>query len=103
MNQSAISEDILAKFLQETKAIDEKKKTVEVELPANFVVLDPKKSLKQRRDNALKRLEDIKNKAGVKRTNYGSVVSERVYGNVPSASYKFRKDEEEEEEPTQKQ
>ena len=92
MSQPTLSEDVLERFLQETKAEEEKKKTVEVELPSNYIILDPKQSIKQRRDNALQRLNNLKNRSGVKRTSFGAVVADRAKGNVPSASFKFSKE-----------
>lgn len=92
-NEVTLSEDILSKFLEETKATDNmKKKQEEIELPSNYVVLNQKQILKMKRDSALERLNKLKGRSGNKMVGFGVVVSQRAKANMPSPAFMFDKD-----------
>ena len=89
-----LTEDILEKFLKETKEAEEKKKKQKkIELPENFVVFDPKEATKRRRDAALAALKNLTERPDLKKTSVGSVLSQRKRNPAPSTSFGVKKKE----------
>ena len=79
---------ILNQFLKETTEKETKKEEKKIELPPNFVVLnDPKKLKEERKKKAQKELEEMMNREGIKRVNYGTVLADRTKARVPSADF----------------
>lgn len=88
MTSKELPDDILSKFLEETKEAEQKKKKPEkVKLPKNFVVYDPKAAAKKRRDEALAELHKLTHRPGQKRTTIGSVMSTKMKNPSPSLSF----------------
>lgn len=88
MTSNDLPEDILAKFLEETKDAEKKKqKPQKIELPKNFVVYDSKAAAKRRRDQALADLNKIKYSPDQKRTNIGSIMAAKMRNPAPSLAF----------------
>lgn len=88
MASNELPDDILSKFLEETKAAEQKKKKPEkVKLPKNYVVYDPKAAAKKRRDEALATLNKLTHRPDQKRTTIGSVMSTKMKNPSPSLAF----------------
>lgn len=89
MSVPDLPDDILSKFLEETKRNEKEKdkKPKKIPLPKNYVVVDPKEVAKRRRDEALARLNKLKSNPDLKKTNMGSVISSRMRNPSPSLAF----------------
>ncbi|OHT06450.1 hypothetical protein TRFO_25568 [Tritrichomonas foetus] len=88
MTAPELPDDILSKFLAETKAAEKKKeKPKPVELPDNFVVYDPKAEARKRVQEAKAMLNRITERPDLKKTNVGSVIASRMRNPAPSTAF----------------
>ncbi|EAY10786.1 hypothetical protein TVAG_121900 [Trichomonas vaginalis G3] len=76
---------LLDQFVKETAKKETKEE--EVKLPPNVVVTDVKAIKKERQNKAQEELQKMLNRERIKRTSYGTVLSDRSKAKVPSASF----------------
>ena len=98
MTSKDLPDDILSRFLEETKAAEQKKKKPEkIELPKNFVVYDQKAAIKKRRDEALAALKGLTNHPEEKKVNIGSVMATKMKNPSPSLGFTAKSTKEQKE------
>ena len=82
-----LPDSILNQFLKETTE-KEKHEEKKVELPPNIVIAaDPKKLKTERKEKAQAELEQLMNRHGIRRVNYGTVLADRSKARLPSADF----------------
>ena len=78
---------ILNQFLKET-AEKEKPEEKQISLPPEFQISQNSKQFKEeRKEKARAQLDEILNRKGIKRVNYGTVLADKSKNHVPSADF----------------
>ena len=78
---------ILNQFIKET-AEKEKPEEKRISLPPEFQVAQNAKQIKEdRKEKARAQLDEIMNRKGIKRVNYGTVLADKSKNRVPSADF----------------
>lgn len=87
----SLPEDLLQKFLEETKKPEEVKEEPKVEIPEGVIVHDKKAFEKMQRESAKQRLNALFNKSKAKRVSAGVAYAGKMKN--PSPSVTFGKEE----------